>query len=103
MQVTGGMGPRNIASSVGSRRPISPIVVMPWARSFSAVASPTPQSASTGSGSRNADSREDSMTSSPSGLAARLAILASTFVRATPTVTASPTRSRASRRSRSAI
>jgi hypothetical protein len=57
---------------------------------------------STGSGCRNSSSRSTGTTNSPSGLADRDAIFASTFVRATPTLSGRPTSSRTSRRSRSA-
>ena len=63
---------------------------MPSRCSFSAVTAPTPQSRSTGSGSRNASSRSGSTTSSPSGLLTALATLARNFVRATPTEIARP-------------
>ncbi len=71
--------------------------------SFRALFSPTPHSASTASGCRNAVSSASASSSSPSGFAARLAILASSRVRAAPTVTASPTSCRTSLRSRAAI
>ena len=54
--------------------------------SLRAVFGPMPQSCSTRSGCRNARSSLGATTSSPSGLAARLAIFATIFVRATPTV-----------------
>ncbi len=74
----------------------------PDPRSFPAVTSPTPQSSSTASGCRNARSPSTGTTSSPSGLATRLATLARNFVRATPTVIGSPTRCATSPRSRRA-
>ena len=70
-----------------------PTVRMPSRCSFSAVTAPTPQSRSTGSGSRNACSRSGSTTSSPSGLLTALATFARNLVRATPTEIASPTSS----------
>ncbi len=76
---------------------------MPRSCSFAAVAGPTPQSASTGNGCRNAVSPSAGTTSSPSGLAARLATLARCFVRATPTLSGRPTSSRTRARRRSAI
>ncbi len=78
-------------------------MAIPRARSLAAVAGPTPQSASTGSGSRNARSPPAGTTSRPSGLATALATFARNFVVATPTVIGRPTRSRTSRRSATAI
>ena len=67
-----------------------------------AVAGPTPQMRSTSSAWRNSSSPSGSTTNRPSGLAERLAIFASTFVRATPTLSGRPASSRTSRRSRRA-
>ena len=80
-----------------------PTVAIPTLRSFIAVAGPTPQRRSTGSGWRKASSFPGGTRSSPSGFATPLATLARNFVRATPTVTGMPTRSRTSRRRRWAI
>ena len=79
----------------------SPTVVSPIAWSLRVVAGPIPQMRSTGSGRRNSSSPSGGTTYSPSGFAERLAIFASTFVRATPTLSGSPTSSLTSRRSRS--
>ena len=68
-----------------------------------AVAGPTPQTHSTGSGWRNASSRSGGTAISPSGFATPLATFARNFVRATPTVTGKPTRSRTAARRRTAI
>ena len=76
---------------------------MPSWCSRAAVAGPTPQSASTGSGCRNASSRSGGTSSSPSGFATPLATLARNFVRAIPTVSGRPTSSSTRRRSRAAI
>jgi signal transduction histidine kinase len=89
-------------SSGSPRAATSPTVSSARARSLDAVAGPTPHSRSTGSGCRNSASHSGGTTNSPSGFAERLAILASTFVRATPTLSGSPTCSRTSRRRRAA-
>ena len=78
-------------------------MVSPRSRSLAEVTFPTPQSASTGSGCRNASSVPGATTSSPSGLAWALATLARNFVRATPTVIGRPTCSRTRLRSFAAI
>ena len=80
-----------------------PTVATPRSCSLPAVTGPTPQSRSTGSGSRKARSRSGATTRRPFGFATPLATLARNFVRATPTVIGSPTRSCTSRRSRAAI
>ena len=80
-----------------------PIRISPRACSRAAVLGPTPQIRSTGSGCRNAISSPAGTTSSPSGLAVWLAILARCLVVATPTVIGSPTSSRTRARSVSAI
>ena len=95
--------PRMAIRSASLRAAASATVRIPRACSFRAVFSPTPQSASTASGCRKAVSSARASSSSPSGFAARLAIFASSRVRATPTVTARPTARRTSRRSRAAI
>ncbi len=108
-----------LRDSANSRRPIaaptsdasigslssatSATVAMPWAPNRSAVLGPTPHNRLTGNGCRNASSRSGGTSSSPSGLASRLATLARNFVRAMPTVMGSPTRARTSARSRSAM
>ena len=94
----------SIATSVDSDSAASsPTVRTFHACSRRAVAGPTPQTHSTGSGWRNSSSRSGGTASSPSGFATPLATLARNFVRATPTVTGSPTRSRTAARSRTAI
>ena len=90
-------------ASFSPSRATSPIVASPRPRSFRAVAAPTPQSRSSGSGCRNSSSPPAGTTSRPSGFAERLATFATTLLDATPTVTASPTSARTSRRSRAAI
>ena len=57
----------------------------PKSRSASAVLPPTPHSLEIGSGARNAASSPGGTTTSPSGLRSSDAILATSFVDATPT------------------
>ncbi len=64
------------------------------------VTGPTPHSAPTGSGCRNASSVSAGTRSSPSGLAWRLATFARNLVRAMPTLIGSPTSSAMRMRSR---
>ena len=71
--------------------------------SATAVFSPTPHSREIGSGARNASSSPTGTTTNPSGLRRSDAILATSFVLATPTEAVSPTSARVSSLIRRAI
>ncbi len=74
-----------------------------YSASAIAVFSPTPHSRAIGSGARNASSSPSGTTTSPSGLRRSEAILATSFVLATPTEAVSPTSARTSSLIRRAI
>ena len=95
--------PRISTSSASPSCASWPTVLRFAACSLCAVFGPTPQSCSTRSGCRNERSSLGATTSSPSGLAARLAIFATSFVRAMPTVIGRLVSARTSARSRSPI
>ena len=80
-----------------------PTVMIPCSRRRFAVAGPTPQSASTGSGCKNDNSVSGDTTNNPSGFAALLATFARCLVVATPIDNGRPTSSRTRARSRAAI
>ena len=81
----------------------SPIVFTRYSARATAVFSPTPHSRPIGSGARNASSSPGGTTTRPSGLRRSDAILATSFVRATPTDAVRPTSSRTSSLIRRAI
>jgi len=73
---------RRVVTGVCAR---SPTVISPSRLSSSAVFSPTPHSSPTSSGCRKEVTACGGTTTTPSGLAARLAILATVMLAATPT------------------
>ena len=91
------------AAPAAARAARSPTVRRPSPASCSAVRSPTPHSAPTGSGCRNRATPSAGTTSSPSGLQRDEASLATNFVGATPTEQVMPCSSAIRARIRSPI
>ncbi len=93
--------PSSRTSSASPASAVSATVPMPARRSVSAVAGPTPGIVRTGMGPSSSSSVPGSIRTSPSGLAASEAILASILDPASPTEPLSPVAAWMSRRSRS--